>query len=281
MKKGKIKNLTGIFRRYENRYLSLNRRFVLPDDRSDRFIELYKRVCDRSYLDNLLHPIDTFKVGMSKFDFEYGALLSFINFFTCHEEISDEDVVNKKKLFEAEKYVDSINYTNRDKCLIKMANGDEIKFKTITSSFNNVLKEFPDLLNFERCGQCHHRSISFTTYISDPCECVTGVCWSLMAGAKFLHSWVEINVDGDIYCLDNNYNLLMKKEDYYKIMHPRVIERISDKDIRKDEKVVKYLCKKSTSKNPYIKLYCASRDEGLEMYNKLLSKEKNEVIKEI
>jgi len=66
----------------------------------------------------------------------------------------------------------------------------------------------------------------------------------------------------------------MKKGDYYKIMHPRVIERISDKTLVEDMEIVKYLNDNSSPGNSYLKLYCASRDDGVEMYHKLLKEEK-------
>ena len=60
---GKIKNLTQIFKRYQNPYLSLYNRLVAPDIRSDNFITLQEKVQKYKLYQAYLHPIRTILCG--------------------------------------------------------------------------------------------------------------------------------------------------------------------------------------------------------------------------
>ena len=69
MKKGFIKNLTSIFRRYENKFLSLNKRFIVPDEKSDAFYDLSDRFYEREGVcEHLKHPIELLKMSYANED---------------------------------------------------------------------------------------------------------------------------------------------------------------------------------------------------------------------
>ena len=76
--------------------------------------------------------------------------------------------------------------------------------------------------------------------INEKCNCVTGSIWAFTPIAKSLHSWVEMEHDGKIWCIDNNYNLVMEKADYYYLFHPKVIESISDKKLEEDYEMIDF-----------------------------------------
>jgi hypothetical protein len=277
MKKGIVKNLTSVFRRYENRYLPLNCRFVTPDNRSVQFLKNYDVIANRSYLQSLIHPSDTIKMAFLKPDYQSNALIYFINQFTQIETVSDEEIelLVANITNNPQDKIKNIEYEDRDSCTITLSNGREIYFQTITSSFDDVLDICPDLLSDARDRKCHGRSLTLAHYINNKCRCVTGSVWSATPRAKTLHSWVEMDVEDAVLCVDNNMNVVMGKADYYYFMHPKVIESISDKNIDEDIPAINYFIAHSSDKNPYIKLYCSSRNEAIELYNKLISKEKN------
>ena len=92
MEKGIVKNLTSVFRRYENKYLSLKKRFITPDKKSDQFIHKYFRVHSRNSIQMLMHPIETMDIAYSKYDMQSDCILMFIKEFTNHNEISSEQI---------------------------------------------------------------------------------------------------------------------------------------------------------------------------------------------
>lgn len=70
----------------------------------------------------------------------------------------------------------------------------------------------------------------------------------------------------------------MEKSDYYYLMHPRILESISNKTIKEDCDIIDYLSARLTEETPYIKLYCASRDEAIEKYKELKFKDEEREI---
>lgn len=62
-------------------------------------------------------------------------------------------------------------------------------------------------------------------------------------------------------------------------MHPKIIESISNKQIYEDIDMIEYFNNHSSGQAPYMKLYCSSRDEAIELYNKLILKDKEKMKK--
>lgn len=277
-----LKNIKNVFyKSCKNKDLSLQERFSYRDSKSERFLDIFDRTMERNYFQTLLHPIETTIVGTAHYNNLKSDLLWFINNFTMTDEISDEDM----KIIEAEvmkkrKQIKAIEYSNRENCIIYLKNNREISFQTITSSFENM-EEYPDLTTHVRDGKCHMRSIYLTDDIQQPCYCVTGFVAPFTSRAKFLHSWVEMEHNDKVYCIDNNYNVLMPKADYYYLQNPKIIQRISQKRINEDRKAILYLNDRACKETPYIKLYCTSPDEAIEKYNELKRLEAEEEAKRL
>lgn len=272
---GILKNTKKIFNRYQNKNLTLEKRFYTPEVKNKKFLEKVKKNFDRSFFEALLHPFETIEVGLAHYDQLTNYIYSFINQFTNHSEYTDEDMSNfKDYLIKRFKEIESIEYKGRDSCTINLKNGKDFYFQTLTSSFDGILDVCPDLLTSKREGKCHKRSIVLTHVINNDCECVTGTVYPFTTGAKYLHSWVELkDGNGAIYCLDNNLNAVMLKDDYYKLMHAKPFERISQENIVQDANIINYFNEKTCSETPYLKLYCSSREEALEKYRELMDKE--------
>lgn len=275
----KLKNIHNICKPYTNKKKSLKNRFFTPDQKSDRFIDKLNRVKNRSLMQDFLHPIELFQYSIvnKNMDRFANAIIKFIGVFTNHAEYRDEDIEKYKKyLIGRFPDIIDIEYTSRDVCDIILKDEDRITFKTITSAIDGSETSFPDLLTGERQGKCHGRSLLFTTMLDTSSlnkdvqvSCVTGVVWDLLPETHYMHSWVEMEVGDDTYCLDNNFNVLMKKDDYYRLQHPQVLQRIDSNTVIHDWEKIKILNARSSDDTPYLKLYCASRDEALETYEEL------------
>lgn len=283
----KLKNIQKICKPYTNKKKSLKSRFFTSDLRSGKFIDKFNRVRNRNIVQDLMHPIEFLQCNsavknISNFTHE---IVNFIGVFTNHAEYKDEDVEKYKKYLigKFSKIID-IEYTSRDVCDIILKDEDKITFNTITSTIDGSESSFPDLLTGERQGKCHGRSLLLTRMIdvskhkNVQVSCVTGVVWDLIPETHYMHSWVEMGDDDNIYCLDNNLNVLIKKTDYYRLQHPQVLQRIDAETIVNDWDKIKILNARSSDETPYLKLYCASRDEALEKY-KELKRESNEEIR--
>lgn len=284
----KLKNTKKICNPYLNENMSLKKRFFTTDEKSCRYIDKLNRVKGRTFLQNALHPVELvqYSLAKKKMDKLSDEIINFISVFTNYAEYKQEDV-DKFKRFLLSQFseLENIKYNSRDICDIQLKNGEKISFQSITSAFDGLESAFPDLLTGERQGKCHGRSLMLTKIFSDSnntfdnkSECVTGVVWNLLPNTRILHSWVEMELRGMCYCLDNNLNVAMPRDDYYKLHHPQILQRIDAKTIMADWNKIKILNARSSDDTPYLKLYCASRDEALEKY-KELKRESNEEVR--
>ena len=69
-----------------------------------------------------------------------------------------------------------------------------------------------------------------------------------------------VTPEGEIYCYDFTLNIALKKDDYYRLFHTKVFEKISHQQLMDDRELfLKLLAKNSI----YSKLYLSSREEAL------------------
>lgn len=264
-----IKNRSRIFNKYQNKSLTLRDRFITQDKKSTDFLNEFIEYIERPKYEDLLHPIQTLRCRMTKVDSFSNYITMFINYFTAQNSCNNDKLKNfEKKLLKSHDEIESIEYTDRDKCIIHLKNGSDIKFRTISSAFD-FDEEIPDLLTLDRRGKCHMRSLALANIISNECKCVTGTIWTFISRAKWLHSWLEMDENGKTFCIDNNLNAILSKEDYYKLHHPHVLEIIDQATIDQDIEIINYFNKHTNTETPYIKLYCTSHDEAIEKYIEL------------
>ena len=119
----KIKNITNIFKPYKNPFLSLHKRLVGPDEKAEKYLDYLDQVRGYNLFQAYLHPFKTLyaAAGFTKFYGTNTDIVTFINNFTMHNDVSDENL--SKFRDEILKYhsdeLESIEYSNRDKCTIK------------------------------------------------------------------------------------------------------------------------------------------------------------------
>lgn len=128
---------------------------------------------------------------------------------------------------------------------------ESIQFSRISdlliSNNNETIKLKKQLLNInKRRGECH---VNSTEYINCGDYLVTGY----ISGDKYsiIHSWVET----DKNVIDFTLNLVIKKEDYYKMMNAQVLSII------KKENVYDELNSSFSREFLGVKFYCLFRDE--------------------
>ena len=99
--------------------------------------------------------------------------------------------------------------------------GKEIVVDKMTSH-KHFKQKYPVLKKFiERTGHCHERSIEVALMTAnEDCKVVTGYITSIAEDHRYLHSWVEYKSKrGKERCLDFNFNMILDKDDYYRIRH--------------------------------------------------------------
>lgn len=273
-----LKSIKNVFyKSCKNKDLPIGERFSYPDAKSSKFLIQFKNSMKRNFFQSLIHPVETTIVTSAHYDYLKIDIIHFIKLFTMTSEKTDEVIEDlKNALLKTYKEIKNIKYKDRDSCTINLNNDKDIYFQTITSSFNN-LKDYPDLTTSARDKKCHMRSLFLADRITDECYCVTGTIHNFTSRMKFLHSWVEMEHKDKLYCIDNNWNAILPKEDYYYLQNPKIIQRISQKRIDEDRNAILYLNDRAREETPYIKLYCTSPDEAIEKYNEL---KKQEIIKE-
>ena len=109
--------------------------------------------------------------------------------------------------------------------------GEQVEFSRLSDLLlSNPYFSQQELLNFqERMRKCHLCSMGLMFYYS--CNLVTGYIDSIIERGKIIHSWVETD-DGNV--LDYCSNLVIKKEDYYRLVNPEVINTISTEEYLND-----------------------------------------------
>ncbi len=117
----------------------------------------------------------------------------------------------------------------------KLPFSKKIPFNTLDTYVAD--KETRTILQSEnRYGHCHYNSIkllqALTTSSYDQAYIISGKI-KLTEYDYVYHSWVELTKDNKIMVIDFNRNVIMKKEDYYNMKKPIIINKTSLETINK------------------------------------------------
>lgn len=125
------------------------------------------------------------------------------------------------------------------------------------------LKKDPKIQADDRLGHCHEMSKAISMELGDiENYVVTGYVYSYSDVSKYLHSWVELELNGESVVFDYTLNAMVNKDGYYRLQHVRELNRISNEQIREDSKKLKHLG------NIDLKEYLVFRDEIMADLNK-------------
>ena len=162
-----------------------------------------------------------------------------------------------------EDFTKSLEYTDSN-IKMKTVDGIEIKACKLTKIIP-VLKEDENIGNEKRRGNCHSMSIKISKNMGIDNDIVTGYIYGFSDKSKYLHSWVEFNYNDEDLVIDYTLNIIMNKEGYYYIQHAEPLNRISDKSIIEDSKIINKFNKIGAFN---IKEYLVFRDEIMKDFEK-------------
>lgn len=276
--KGILKNFTRVFKRYQNPLLPLKLRFEIPDHITTFRQKLfYKSLENRNLKGYFMFAIS---VGVIPLNMAKEDVIQFIANFTLNSTPDDAmEYLKQKLLYVHKKKVSNIEWEDRKKVEITFE-GKKIVAKRLTECFGGLAEEHPVLFTTERYGQCHWRSIELSQKIQpdedEKISVVTGSITGFAKDAKILHTWVEIEIGGEqTKVCDFTANVLMDKEDYYKIYSVKPLEKISSEQIHEDMKLFDMLDdnpKSYVNKDNFVKLYLSSREECMKKLKKEIDK---------
>ena len=272
----KLKNIKRIFVRYRNPYQSLERRFRTCELKGKSLENDIISAGENPTLINILKYIRA--SGFRKLNMLDNNLLGLLDRFS-DVEISEQELnecIEKLRKNFPQDIID-VSCDNRDKLKIQLKDR-VIDAETLTHRYPKIAEYYPSALTLEsRKGKCHQMSLAISQGLGDDCNVVTGSYYTVTPRARFLHSWVEEEIDNETYCYDFTYNIALKQKDYYKLFHVIPYEKISPAQFREDRELLARLVGKSEL---YSKLYLSSREEALDIAKNLPKIDSTEYTKE-
>lgn len=196
---------------------------------------------------------------------QHGVNINNIDMFDG-KKLSNCSKINEKAIalhwFTSNDYISHILYHAKGYKLVRLDSknlkmcykSEEIEFSKLSDLLDgdkeSVAKEKKELLNIRRrLGKCHNMSLSFLgNDIGD--RVVTGYIDSTSKNTRVIHSWLET----EDKVIDYTCNLIIDKDQYYKLWDPEVLSVISREDFKADyEKEFMHILG--------CKFYCLFRDE--------------------
>lgn len=259
--KGIIKNFTNIFKRYKNPYLSMDKRFIEPDEKSCELENRYNKSLTSDSFSALMQYIKT--TAFSKIADTDNAVTTLIDVFTG-DDYSDDFFRGFLK-YQQDRFpkIIDVKTEDRNKIDITLKDGTRFNITKLSYLYPDIAKSYPELIDRStRKGDCHTMAVRIAKGISDDTVIATGSIYTLLSRAKYLHSWVEEEKDGETFCHDFTYNISCTQQDYYSLFHVKPYEKITAGEFTAD---LEPLAKLLYTNEKYSKLYLSSRAEALKI----------------
>lgn len=261
-------NFFKAFQRYGNKNQSLEKRFLKPDDRSTTLSKWFDQSLEKAT------PVGLVKFWIAclpaKIRYKESKAYVFLaNYFADASE-SEETVKSAIDVFQR---ICNCKISVNEKGCAKM------EFEKRTVQANRLSDVYPDIAEHfngmekgGRRGRCHWDSIALLTGFAnfEGATLVNGIVKGATGKIKWFHSWIEQNIDGIECCIDTTTNLVMPKEDYYYLQGVKVIQKITQTQVEEDKEMLLRLHKNNKFNT---KVYCYSREEALERYEKLVKED--------
>lgn len=194
-----------------------------------------------------------------------------IDNFTLAEHDDKQIDFLKNMILNLKGYIKSIEFKENPAQIIFTTNKGKIIASKLTEVYPNF-KHIRGIETRERHGTCHASAAAVSKNLDNQNKVATGYVYTFGEGYKYLHSWVEVEIEGEWFVIDVTRNLIMKKESYYKIrnINGRVY-KISRDTLINDEPIRRVL----DSENQWLnKLYLSNRHQAIEVYNQIKQREK-------
>lgn len=138
-------------------------------------------------------------------------------------------------------------YYSQDLITVLETDYVQIKFTKISEIFPGL--EAQDIIKpGEQEGHCHSLSMDMCSQLFVPNEIVTGYISTISDQARFLHSWIETTINGNIWVLDPTVNMVINRDSYYFLHHAKPLSRVSQTGLIYGTDRISYLgltCKES------------------------------------
>lgn len=203
-------------------------------------------------------------IGATKLDIENYYIKYTINRWTQNDLNEAEKKELIEKLKELKDYVIDVKFEEN-----KKFNVSEVVIETIDGTIRaiqfskfkpNVKKYIPNIEDKTRYGNCYIFSFYISIGIPFKNYLTTGYVYGYSDKSKFLHSWVEVNLDGEDYVIDATLNAMVNKEGYYLMENAKPINKISKQTLIDDLDNYKII----DNENIPIEVYYVFRDEIIE-----------------
>lgn len=174
------------------------------------------------------------------------------------DEVTDEEYEIGKKVYELDTYTlfikknilvknklkkfyqdiedvninyDNIKFDKSDNSYIFIDNGQEIRFNLLSDRLKDQKELYKDLCSDERKTNTMFKNMSLCLSLRNSIL-ISGI-FNFM-GNKHLYSIIEIKINNEVYILDYSKNIIMKKDDYYKLFDFTPIAKLYSYNLESD-----------------------------------------------
>ena len=205
---------------------------------------------DLNYMENMLtylkahELVDVFTKSSNKYKY----YLNFVKLIFSKDNFYSFDDIMK---------INNISFDNIHNEFLYNSGDVKFSFRKLSDYLHASDSMLKELHSDKRKGTCHLNAI-FMTEVFPNCKLVTG--YVKLFNGKILHSVVEYNIDDKDYIVDYTLNIIMKKEDYNKLMIFNEISSYNGMDVQDDIK------SGELQKFETLKFYVTFRDEILKNF---------------
>ena len=186
------------------------KRFSISQQIDDKFAELYNT---NGLYDSIKYLKD---IGATRLDMESYNIKYRISEWTKDKLSDQEKIAFLNELMGFKDYVKKVKIARNEKfnlpeVFIETIEGD-IRAIQFSDYVPDVKEIFPFIEKDERHGNCYDFAYDISLNLGVPNHIVTGYIYGYSDKAKFLHSWVEVVLNGEEYVIDGTLmQFLIKK----------------------------------------------------------------------
>lgn len=127
-----------------------------------------------------------------------------------------------------------------------------------------VKKIIPNIEEESRFGNCYKYAYYISLGLQIPNNLTVGYIYGYSDKSKFLHSWVETDINEEEFVIDATLNAIINKDGYYLMQHAKPINKINNQTFREDLNNYPMI----DNKNIPLEVYYVFRDEIMKEFEK-------------
>ena len=210
---------------------NFNDLFILPEMESEKIENDFLTNLHTGSIDDIAKALHADKIFLEDY-----CICNAINEFT--KDIPYTEIVDSINILtKCKPYITNIDFSSKN---LEIDTTDKkIKVRKFTDIFPQFSNNY-DLYSDLRLGQCHSKAVELAHVLPIKHDVVTGYYCSLTNNLKYLHSWIEINInEKEPVVIDYTMNAVINKSGYYQFRHIYPLCRISNNTIKKDLALLK------------------------------------------